>query len=264
MLDDRRQFLTAATLSFLSVRDALAQVSDLPLPNPGLFQSGDFVFPKKPGAYVPYNSGTANSPMRDRDLWQDERDAYVKTASLAARDDPLAIQRLTALREMDYREFIAVYAGAQQPGIPGLYSGNGVYVGHCGILQITPSKELWVIEALWEKGVVRKKYAEWLLERSGQVVWLARLRQLDADQRSKIAIEAAAQVGKPYNFWNFDLNDDSSFYCSKLAWLSVYRSLGFAMDGKTSPQRLFWFSPKQMLNLPVLERLHDPGPYATS
>lgn len=235
---------------------------DLPRPNPNLFQTGDFVWPKKPGAYVPYNSGSRNSPSQDKDQWLRERDTYLKKNSNQAITEKTVQQRLQTLRAMDYREFIAVYAGGQELGVPGVYSGGSVYVGHVGIIEIDTNKTAWVIEALIGKGVTRVTYDDWLRQRSDEVVWLGRLRDLNQNERAKIIVEAKRHLQKPYDFWNFDLNDDSAFYCSKLAWLSIYRSLKFPVDGKENSKRTLWFSPKQFLYLPTIERIHDPGPYA--
>lgn len=236
--------------------------SELPRPNPDLIESGDFVWPKKPGAYVPYNANNGNSPALDKEQWLRERDAYLLKYEKSAGLDETLHQRLDTLRTMEFREFISVYAGGQEPGVPGLYSGGSAYVGHVGIIEVDSHKTPWVIEALLDQGVKRTKYTDWIKQRSDQVVWLGRIRQLKPEQRAKVAAEANIHVGKQYDFWNFDLNDDSGFYCSKLAWLSIYRSLNFAIDGQTNPNRSFWFSPKQFLYLPTIERLHDPGPYA--
>lgn len=266
MILSRRTLLASvlATASAGSFR-LMARSQDkgaLPRPDPATFQSGDFLWPKKPGAFVPYNAGSINSPSEDREQWQGERNNYVRQFASQRITDPLLRDRLKLLQEMDYREFIAVYAGAQELGIPGVYAGGAVYVGHCGIVEVDGSKQAWVIEALGKLGVIRMKYEDWLSGRSDQVVWLGRLRELESSRREKVAIEARKHIGKPYNFWNFDLNDDSGFYCSKLVWLSIHRALGFAVDGKESSKRLIWFSPKQLLYVPTIDRLHDPGPYA--
>jgi len=264
----RRYFLASiATLPLLMAADGgNAQPTEnprvVPHPDPTTFQSGDFVWPKKPGAYVPYNSGSTNTPAQDRARWVSERDAYIKRESSRANLTALDRERIAALRDMDYREFIAVYAGAQQLGVPGVYSGGAVYVGHVGILEVDANKTAWVIEALFSEGVVRHTYADWIAKRSDEVVWLGRLKQLGEQERGKIVTEAKEQLGKPYDFWNFDLNDASGFYCSKLAWESIFRALGFGVDGNDNPKRLIWFSPKQFLYTPAIVRLHDPGPYA--
>src|SRR5262249_9633198 len=141
-------------------------------------------------------------------------------------------------------------------------SGGGIYVGHVGLVEIDGDRVPWVIEALMANGVVRSKYDDWLRGRPGEIVWHGRVRQLDATQRAAIAIEAKKHLGKPYNFWNFDLNDDAAFYCSKLVWLSIWRSLAIPIDGGQNPKRVFWFSPKQLLYAPTVARLHDPGAYS--
>jgi uncharacterized protein YycO len=120
----------------------------------------------------------------------------------------------------------------------------------------------WVIEALAESGVVRHKYDDWLRKRPGEIVWHGRVRELSKTARGQIPIESAKYLGRPYDFWNFDLNDDAGFYCSKLVWMSIWRALGFAIDGNSNSRRTFWLSPKQLLYLKTISRLHDPGPYA--
>lgn len=263
----RSLFKSLLGITFLAITPRISisgtvESSELPRPNPDLLESGDFVWPKRPGAYVPYNAGSGNSPALDKEQWLREKDAYLLKNEKSAGLDETLHQRLDTLRTMDFREFISVYAGGQELGVPGLYSGGSAYVGHVGIIEVDSNRTPWVIEALLDQGVIRTKYTDWIKQRSDQVVWLGRIRQLKPEQRTKVAAEAKSHVGKQYDFWNFDLNDDSGFYCSKLAWLSIYRSLKFAIDGKTNPKRSFWFSPKQFLYLPTIERLHDPGPYA--
>ena len=102
----------------------------------------------------------------------------------------------------------------------------------------------------------------WLANRPNEVIWLGRVKGRSNDERASIVEEAKKYINRPYDFWNFDLNDDHGFYCSKLVWLSVFRSLSFAIDGNSNPERAFWFSPKQLLYLPAIDRIHDPGPYA--
>lgn len=227
-------------------------------PNPKLFQSGDFIWPKKPGAFVPYESGSDNTPEEDRVQWTKERDGYIARARTVSAPDREMRQRLRALRAMDYREFHAHYAGDQEPGQPGVYKGGGLYVGHVAIIEIDDGTP-WVVEAMKGKGVVRLTYADWLAGRPKEAVWLGRLKGIDAQRRASLVGEALKHVGKPYDFWNFNLDEDSGFYCSKLCWLAIFRALGFAVDGRSNPQRALWFSPKQMLNLrSSIDRLYEP------
>lgn len=57
-----------------------------PLPNPTKFKSGDFVWPKKRGVYIPYKSGSRNDPKEDERKWIAERDRFVSEASKTAPD----------------------------------------------------------------------------------------------------------------------------------------------------------------------------------
>ena len=233
-----------------------------PLPRPNTFQAGDFLWPKKPGTYVPYDARSGDDPRAEEQRWFAERDRFVANAATLA--PYLTADEIERLRRLSFREFYARYAGDQTPDTPGVYgSGGGIYVGHVGIIEIDDQTgEPWVIEALLKRGVVRHSYREWLEERPEEVVWHGRVREQSALQRAKIAAEARTFVKRPYDFWNFDLADDHAFYCSKLAWLAIYRALGFAIDGNPQPKRSFWFSPKQLLYLKTIARLHDPGPYA--
>ena len=233
-----------------------------PRPDPALFQSGDFVWPKVPGAFVPYDAGSARSAAEDQARWEAERKRYIDALRARPDLDSTDRERIKVLSQMTYRDFLAVYEGNQTLGVPGAYSGSGFYVGHVGILDIDSNGKAWVIEAVLGAGVRRVVYDEWLNARPKQMVWLGRLRQLSPQARASIVPEATKYIGKPYDFWNFDLNDDSGFYCSKLVWLATFRSLHFAVDGVDRPKRVLWFSPKQLLYCKTVDRLHDPGPYA--
>lgn len=271
MENTRRAFIKSAFASTILlalprlVHGAGEAIKELPRPDPGLFQSGDFVWPKKPGVYVPYNSGSESTPEQDRAQWLREKKAYLIKHKKVASTDRVLQRRIESLQNMDYREFIAIYEGNQTPGIPGLYSGGSFYVGHVGIIKVDQDHKAWVIEALLgkEKRVVKQSYEDWIKGRPEEVVWLGRLRDIQPESRAKVAEEATKYIDRPYDFWNFDLDDDSAFYCSKLVWLSIFRALKFPVDGNQEPRRAFWFSPKQLMHSPTIDLLHDPGPYAT-
>jgi hypothetical protein len=264
---DRRGFLASAVSAGLAPSAVWAQAegaATLPLPNPQTFQSGDLIWPKKPGAFVPYRAGAPSQFETERSLWLQERQQFLerqRTGGPAATQ--LSSTQVEAIQSLDFREFHARYAGDQRPGVPGTYStGGGLYVGHVGVLEVESTGAPWVIEALWGKGVVRHSYADWLKGRPGEVVWHGRLRDIEPSARARIATEARRHVGTKYDFWNFNLLDDTSFYCSKLVWLAIMKTQGFAVDGDPEPKRGFWFSPKQLLYCKPVARLHDPGPYA--
>jgi hypothetical protein len=248
------------TTATRSVAQNLSEDNTLPLPDPKTFEAGDLVWPKRPGVYVPYLDETPrNDPKEEERRWIAERDRFVADASTVAPH--LTAADIERLRTMSFREFYARYVGDQIPDTPGAYaSGGGIYVGHVGIIDIAPSGKPWVIEALNGAGVVQHSYEDWLKGRPNEIVWHGRVRNQSEDL-AKIAIEAKKYLGRPYNFWNFDLADSSGFYCSKLAWLSIRDALDFAIDGNEQPKRRFWFSPKQLLYLKTIARLHDPSSY---
>jgi hypothetical protein len=250
-------FMATTTRSFAQNRAS----DPLPLPDPKTFKAGDLVWPKKPHVYVPYLDTDRGDPKEEERGWIAERDRFVTNVSTLA--PYLSTADIDHLRTLSFREFYARYVGDQSPDTPGVYSsGGGVYVGHVGIIDIDRSSKPWVIEALGDAGVVRHSYEDWLKGRPGEVVWHGRVRDQSDVELAKISSAARKYVGRPYNFWNFDLADASSFYCSKLAWLSIRDALQFAIDGNKEPRRRFWFSPKQLLYLKTIARLHDPGPYA--
>jgi hypothetical protein len=230
-------------------------------PDPKLLQSGDFLWPKLPGVFVPYDAGPPRAPDADEMKWNQERDRFLAEAPTKASYFTAA--QLEKMRKLTYAEFYSRYAAAGKAKSATYSSGGPIYVGHVGIVEVDEAGIPWVIEAIWGRGVIRHTYADWLSERPGEIVWQGRLTKLSAAQRAGIPIEARKQIGKPYDFWNFDLNDEAGFYCSKLAWMAVFRSLNFAVDGNPNPRRFFWFSPKQFLYVPRMARLVDPGPYAT-
>jgi len=106
-------------------------------------------------------------------------------------------------------------------------------------------------------------YDAWLSKRSGEMVWRGRLRDQDSLKRARIAAEAATQKDKPYSFWNFDLRDESGFYCSKLAWLSIVKATGVPPDDNPEGTRWTWYSPKQLMMSRQIGMLFSPEPYGS-
>lgn len=265
-MQDRRDCLRlmggAFGLSLLARSEPVkALAGPPPMPDAKQFQSGDFLWPKKPGVFVPYDAGLPRPADADKAKWYEERDRFI--ASVATKSPYFTPAQTERMRKLTYEEFRARYTGTRNPG-RGTYSVSGpVYVGHIAIIDIDEAGAPWIIEALWGKGVIRRPYTDWTTERSGEVVWLGRLAKLSAADRAKISGEARKHVGKPYDFWNFDLNDESGFYCTKLAWMAAFRSLNIAVDDHLNPKRAFWFSPKQFLYTARVTRLIDPGPYGT-
>src|SRR6266699_5761246 len=69
---DRRtahKLIGGALLGLGWITSSTGQDSGPPLPNPTTFQSGDLVWPKKPGAFVPYKYALNTSTERDAASW---------------------------------------------------------------------------------------------------------------------------------------------------------------------------------------------------
>ncbi len=227
-------------------------------PAPADLAPGDLIWPKPPGALVPYLNPQGIDAGADRAAWTAERDAFLTALpSVASRSDAAA-----RLAGMDYDTFRDAYMGDYGPdeiGTLGIYAP--FYVGHVAMVGPSAGGAPDIVEALNPAGVVEKSFEAWKSEREGQLIWHGRLRGLDDGQRAAVAGEAMRHVGRPYNFWNFDLDDADGFYCSKLVWLAAWRAIRLAVDGDPDPRRSFWYSPKQLLNNRRVEVLLSAGDY---
>jgi hypothetical protein len=254
----RRGFLGLCSL-LIAGRTAGAEQQNQYQPDPSTFEAGDLLWPKPPGKVVPYRSGTQADLREERNHWITEKEIFISEAP--AKAPHLAPQEIEKLRELTFDQFYEIYAADRNPSGAGTFGlPDGVYVGHVGLIDLEGGTP-WVVEALWGSGVVRMTYDEWLQGRSNELVWHGRLRGYDTADRGKTVAEAKNHLGKPYDFWNFDLDDSSVFYCSKLAWMSIFRSLGASIDGDRDPKRSFWFSPKQLMNCEGVSVLFSPGDY---
>jgi uncharacterized protein YycO len=234
----------------------------LPWPDSKTFQSGDLLWPNKPGAFVPYSFGTETSANAAQQSWSRDRDRFIERAR--ASGTYLSATELDRLNALSFREFYSRYAGDRHTDQQiDLYSNDAAaFVGHVAIIDIGPDGRPWIIEASLKNGVTRTSYEDWLKPLKGYYIWHGRIKDADQSARGGVAQEAAKYVGRPYDFWNFDLGDDRGFYCSKLVWLSAFRSLKVAVDGDQNAKRHFWFSPKQLLNSAHIMKLHNPGNYS--
>jgi Permuted papain-like amidase enzyme, YaeF/YiiX, C92 family len=229
-------------------------------PAAALLQAGDLVWPKKPGAIVPYNSRPGEAGERDAMRWQKEKEAYLDEVRREPNPSPQEKERYSTLQKMTYEEFVSSYLADRPAGQPATFGVGNLSVGHVGIIEITDGKP-FVLEAIMGLGVRRISYADWLRDRPDELVWLGRLKGVPSEKRSAVAKRAAEQIGKPYNFWDFDLKDTSGFYCSKLAWLSVLLGAGFPPDDNPNPERVLWYSPKQLMKSNYIDLIVNPNPY---
>src|SRR4051794_22954996 len=99
----RRTFALAGLASAaVTVAIPIAGAQPVP-PHPArnTFQSGDFIWPKKSGAIVPYSSGETEDLIRNEERWYAERDQFLGGPH-AAHLTPAEAQEL---RSMNFREF---------------------------------------------------------------------------------------------------------------------------------------------------------------
>ena len=280
----RRQFLIGLGATPLALgagfRAVSAQTPEkkavADLPNAATFRTGDLVWPKKKGTIVPKTRsiGAPPAPTQERSEWETARQQMLADPAAAGLTPEVAER----LRTMSYAEFERVYFSAQaqpsggRPATRGLGGvGGTVSVGHVGLIEVDRAGIPYVVEATPHRpdgsrgGVIRLRYAEWLKGYSNIQVWHGRFGGLDAPASRRVAEVALGQLGKPYDFFNFNLNDDRAFYCSKLVWLSVWRAAQIAADDNPDPRRggRFppWFSPKALIGASRITMLHNPGEY---
>lgn len=233
-----------------------------PPPVPAQLQAGDLIWPKKPQAVVPFNSRPGEAKEGDAAVWNSEKNLYLEKLRNASNPSPQERESYDLLQNMSYAEFQVLYLGGRTPGEPANYSTSLPYVGHVGIVDIVNGSPV-IIEAVMGQGVRRIAYDDWLRERPGELIWLARLKDVPPEKRSAVAKAAADNVGKPYHFWNFNLLDNSGFYCSKLAWYSIWSGAGFAPDDNPSPDRSLWYSPRKLMESKRLDLIVNPGSYGS-
>jgi uncharacterized protein YycO len=221
-------------------------------------QSGDLIWPKMPGETIPYKaSGETN--LTDRELWELERNQYIATLRSKSSLTDIEIKRIEMLNDMSYDTYMK-YFTEDVPVEETVPLGEIIGVGHVAIVRIVDGN-ISIVEAMREKGVREISYQDWILERRGQIFWHGRLKSLDSTLRANVARLAYEQVGKPYKFFNFNLEDTSGFYCSKLAWLTIRDASNIVADDKPNPNRILWFSPKRLLRSTHIDILQNPGNY---
>jgi hypothetical protein len=221
-----------------------------------LLEAGDLIWPKRPATIVPYNS-RGEADTSDALRWRKEKEAYLDQLRRNPNPSPQERERYVALQNMTYEEFAGYYLGDYITGQPAAYGLVGTEVSHVGIIEITNGRP-FVVEAMLGPGVQRLSYADWLQKHPGELFWVGRLKEVSPEKRATVAKKAAEQIGKPYNFWDFDLEDANGFYCSKLAWLSVLQGAGFPPDDDVNPNRLLWYSPKQLMKSKHIELIANP------
>ncbi len=236
-------------------------------------QTGDLIWPRSEDQVVTWGLTPVQSQLHSP-AFERERQELLSRMSACER----ASAQGQAIAAMSYAQFAAfepapatafahALAAPQPEASPELLQREAmrhVWVGHVGIVQ-QRGAELWVIDAMPEraklasKGVDAQPYSAWLNARPDAHVWHGRLKCGD-DQRTAVADEAMKQVGRPYSFFRFDMDDLNGFYCSKLIWWAAWKGAGLDLDGKGT-SRAWWFSPYQAMKSPHVALLHVPEPY---
>ncbi|MGE3917343.1 MAG: YiiX/YebB-like N1pC/P60 family cysteine hydrolase [Hyphomicrobiaceae bacterium] len=224
----RRAFVAGSLAAAITF--PIAEGAELPK---GLtLQHGDLIWIRGANDYIPYNSGN------DAERWYRQRDDHAVNGGVSVAE----------LKQMSYEEYLEYYLGDRRIGNTDQnFSGGsgGVYVGHVAILSILGGAP-YVVEASLRQGVTKTPLAEWAKSLPHDTeFWSGRLL-FDVDTIARIVSTAEVQLGKPYDFWNFDLSSAAGFYCSKLIWYAVMKGAGVALDDVPSPKRALWYSPKQM------------------
>ena len=280
MSSDRRRFLIGLGATPLAlgagVSAASAQTPEkksVPdFPDAATFRSGDLVWPKKKGSIVPRTRSAQAAPAQERREWEAARQQMLADPAAAGLSPEVAeTAQDHELRRVRTRLFL----GSNHRHLRGRRAApvplGRISVGHVGLIELDARGIPYIVEATPKRpdgtvgGVIRVRYADWLKSYTNIQVWHGRFRDLDAAACRRVLNVARSQLGKPYDFFNFDLNDDRSFYCSKLVWMSVWRAAKIAADDNPDPQRgkSFppWFSPKALIGAKRVAMLHSPGEY---
>src|SRR5262245_43036940 len=129
-------------------------------PDQSRFQSGDFLWPKLPGTYQPFASGSAATAAIERAEWMHGRDALVD--KLEAEGSPPVRALAAELKDMTFEQFHVRYINGARPGENMPFSSGRLGTGHIGILDIDRTGPPYVIEAMPQLGVQRISYDDWL------------------------------------------------------------------------------------------------------
>ena len=252
---------TFVTVSFLTgcAQCPWTQVGQSP-PAANILQPGDLIWPRPPNAFVPYRAALQEGSTGNPTQWEKEKERYL--ATLRAKSTLSATERAqyNELRSMTYPDFVKRYFAPLPRARLEARGFASISVGHVGIIQIENGRAS-VIEAMMGSGVQKVTYEKWIADRRGQLFWLSRLNNTSPDIRAAVAATAERYLGRPYNFWDFDLRDDSCFYCSKLAWLAITKATSLPPDGNPNGDRVFWYSPKQLLCSRNLQSIVSSGNY---
>ena len=189
MQHDRRTIVKglgalAATMTAPAVASAQAPLPKAvpDFPDSQKFQTGDLLWPKKKGAFVPRTRSIgAAPPNEERKTWEAERQRALSEPQRAGLSPEVAEK----LKTMRFDEFERLYhSGGAAPPAQGQATrgllGDTISVGHVGIIEVGANGIAYVIEATPQgpgnaSGVIRTRYADWLNAYANIQVWHGRL-----------------------------------------------------------------------------------------
>ncbi len=228
------------------------------LPNPNTFQAGDLIWPKKPGAYVPYNSQPKGTYEDDSQQWEKEKNHFVNQVRSNSNASESERNFAAKFEKMTFEEFRQEALGEEERSDFVPFGTDFIYSGHVGMV-FFENGEPWVVEAV-PGGVQSISYKQWLQERIGFNVWHGRFTKPNSEELTKMVDTARQVIGKPYSLWNLNLNDKSSFYCSKLIWFAAFRGINWNID-EGKPDRETWYTPKMLINSHYVKLINNFEPY---
>ncbi len=230
-------YLTLILLFYLALTSSLR--AERYIPNEADLKSGDLLWVKGADEIIPY------AAPEDSETWKERRDQFLQKNKEKQAD-------YSTLRNLTYNDFNRGYFFDRSYGetVENYSSGDEtISVGHMAIVEVTNNGKRYVIEAASPRlGVIKTQYKKWVSQLGkDRVIWAGRFDKKINVHIPEIIKLANKQVGKSYDFWNFDLSDDKAFYCSKLIWYIVWKVTNIALDDNVNPTRFIWFSPKQAL-----------------
>ena len=239
-------------------------------PDPAQLQSGDLIWPRRGDQIVTWRAGAtpAQSPSAGRTAQTAAFEAQKHAFCAAAqRKTPELAEQVARWTLADFARFPPQpEAATSEASPPEQAHPPSIWVGHVGIVQRDAAGTLHVIDAMpgRERGVDSQTYETWLqapdYDRAQANVWHGRLQGITPAQAGAVVDAARGLIGRDYAFFNFDMDDDAGFYCSKLVWAAFWRGMDLSLDGKPA-QRRWWCSPYQLMQSPRVVLRFKPGDY---
>ncbi len=196
-------------------------------PNPNDIQTGDLLWPRAEGQYVPFHDPRVQQAMH----------------AMQAAGEMHATARMEAFTRSIWCGHVAFALRID---------------GALWVIDATPHRSRFHTPA--SAGVAMQPYEDFLGDKDhlGSHIWHGRVPGITAEQRSMVAKAAMRYLGAPYSFkpWGFDSTTD--FYCSKFVWHVLRDALGIELLGGPDQLPQPWFTPWDVMQSAEIERLFEP------